>query len=239
MPTDGVAVTLKAIAISGLMTSAILEETYFTNQNELDKSRLIGKEGINILPPGSIPVDNLSYDQDGLPAQESSIPFLDLDIKASTTTNIGEKISGNTTIDFINFPTEITSKEETIVSSPNNNLNFDPSAAHIIIDGSTEENLENQTVRIINRPHGTMDLVSDYYKSRLDEYQLVSSNFVRHMIDPKTGKITFYYRDSRENRWIKSTQKVEGTALNLSASESPPSSFVFRWIEDRSQSKIY
>jgi len=239
MPTDGLAITLKAIAVSGAMTSSTLEQTYFTDQGELDKSRLTGDEGINILPPDSTVVDNLSFNKDGELAQKSSIPFQDLDIRASTTSNIGEEISGNTTIDFINFPVGTTSKEETVVSSPNDNIHFDPMAAHIIIDGTTEENLENQVVRIINRPHGTMDLVSDFYKSRLDEYQLVSSNFVRHMINPSTGKITFYYRDSRENRWIKSTQKVEGRPLNLSTSGGPPSSFVFRWIEDRAQTKIY
>ena len=53
MPTDGITITLKAIAISGIMQSAILEETYSTDQSNIDRARLNGDEGINLLPPGS------------------------------------------------------------------------------------------------------------------------------------------------------------------------------------------
>ena len=110
---------------------------------------------------------------------------------------------------------------------------------YIIIDGTTQKSQENQVVKIINRPHGSMNLLSRIHNQNLEEYGLTSGNFVRYMIDPKSGKITFYYRDGRENRWIKSTQKVEGKGLNLAPKENHPNSFVFRWIDDRSQSKIY
>ena len=239
LPTHGTTLTLKAQAVSGSATSSILEEVYFTDQTGLDKARRLGKEGISILPPGSTPVDHMSFDADGNLAQTSSIPFVDLDIVASTTNDRGEDIPGSTTVDFITFAIEVPPEQETFVSSPNNNINFDPTAAYIIIDGTTQKSQENQVVKIINRPHGSMNLLSRIHNQNLEEYGLTSGNFVRYMIDPKSGKITFYYRDGRENRWIKSTQKVEGKGLNLAPKENHPNSFVFRWIDDRSQSKIY
>jgi len=241
IPTTGLTTILKAVAISGAMSSAVLEETYFTDHSKLGKVRHIGKEGINILPAGSTIADNLSFNASGGLAQASSIPFVDLDVVASTTNRFGEDIPVDTTIDFIRFPIEKPLEPNPIppISSPNNNVNFNPKAAYIVIDGSTKAALDNQVVRIINRPHGTIDLLSRINNQNMDEYQLTTSNFVRHMIDPRTGKVTFYYRDSRENRWIKSTQRVEGKGLNLAKAANMPNSLVFRWIEDRSQSKIY
>lgn len=240
LPTDGLTITLRAIAISGIYSSAELEKTYFTHQKNVTKSRLIGKEGINLLPPGKIPVDNLSYDADGNPAQETAIPLEDLSLIGSTTDYIGQKLPVDTTLDFVNFAKKEVKTPNTIVSSPNNNnINFDPKSAYIIIDGTTTENMENQIVKIINRPHGTMDLLSPIYARSQLNYQLNTANFVRYMIDPKSGKITFYYRDSRESRWLVSNQKTEAKSLNLSPSVGPPNSFVFRWIENRAQSKIY
>lgn len=240
MPTDGLTRTLKAIAYSGSSTSSILEETYFTTTKDLNKSRLLGKEGISILPTGAVIIDSLAYDGDGNPAQSTSIPFIDLDLVASTTNNIGEPIKG-TSIDFINFSLEQPIVQPPIVSSPNNNLDFDPKAQYIIIDGTTPEAIANQTVRVINRPANSMDLYSKVHTQNQAGYQLISGNFVRHMVNPKTGVITFYYRESRENRWIKSTQKIEGDHSLVISSNSggPPGSFVFRWIEDRAQTKIY
>jgi len=242
IPTTGLTTTLKAIAITGLVSSSILEEIYSTDHSDLGKSRYIGKEGINILPAGVEPVDSLSFSSDGDIAQASVLPFVGLDLIASRSNEIGKVIPDGTTIDFIRFPIKVPIRKiesDEIVSTPNDNINFNPKASYITIDGTTEDAIANQTVRVINRPHGSMNLISQIYNQNLDEYQLTSSNFVRYMIDPKTGKITFYYRDSRENRWIRSTQVVEGKGLNLAAKASPPSSFVFRWIENRAQSKIY
>lgn len=237
LPTTGLSFTLKAIAISGSDSSGIVEQEYATSQEDLDRTRLMGREGINVLPPDEEIVDHLSFDEEGEFAQETTTPFQDLDLKTSTRNRRGEPIPGRTTIDFINF-------EDLLVFAPApkvsylNNQDFNPKADYIIIDGS--EGNQDQVVRVINRPMGTMDLVSKIDSSNPSSYQLVSSNFVRHMINPRTGKITFYYRDSRENRWLKSTQTVEVRTLKLGPNDAgPPSSYVFRWVEDRVQSRLY
>jgi hypothetical protein len=240
LPTDGTTLTLKAIAAFDVYSSATLEKTYFTNQKNIDKNRLLGKEGIRVYPAGATPINNLSYDADGFPSQQSVIPIEKMDLRGSTTNNRGEDIPGDTTLDFINFAKKQTPKSKPIVSSPNdNNTNFDPKAQYIVIDGSTEEKLNNQIVRIINRPHGTMDLVSPIYNRNMPSFNLNTSNFVRYMINPVTNLACLYYRDSREGRWIRSVQHIEPKGLNLTATASPPNSFVFRWIEDRAQSRIY
>lgn len=241
LPTNGTTIKLRAIAVVGLFTSAVLGEDYFTDHSQLGKTRLIGKEGINVLPPGSIPVDNLSYNAAGDIAQASRISFSELDIRASTSNSRGENIPGDTTIDFIQFPlkSEAVINPDELISSPNDNINFNPRASYIVIDGTTPEAINNQVVKIINRPHATMDLLSKINTRNPDEYQLSTSGFVRYMINPRTGDIVFYYRESRENRWIKSTQRVEGKGLNLTPFVGSKSKFVFRWIEERAQSKIY
>jgi hypothetical protein len=239
LPTTGKTTVLKAFAKSGIEYTSILERTWFTDQTALDRTRLTEQEGINLLPPDSVPVDHLSYDANGNIAQASSIPFQDLDLKGSTTNNRGEDIPGDTTLDFVNFEIKKFPSQKPPISTPNNNINFDPKAFYIIIDGTTKESQENQVVKIINRPHGTMDSVSPFQFQNIQINQLNTSNYVRHMINPATGQISFYYRDSRDNRWIRSTQKIEGKGLNLTATAGPPNSFVFRWIEHRTQSKIY
>lgn len=241
IPTTGLTTTLKAVAISGVFSSAVFEEVYFTNHSLLGKTRHIGDEGINILPPGETIVDNLSYDEDGNVAQATTIQFIDLDLVGSTSNEIGEPISKDTTIDFIKFSIkQPLPNTQVAISSPNDNINFNPRASCIIIDGSTPEALANQVVKIINRPHGTMDLVGQSRNISREDEQIRSSNFVRSMINPYTGKITFYYREGRENRWIKSTQQVEeGKGLNIASTETGASGFVFRWVENRHLSVIH
>lgn len=239
MPTDGVGMILKAFAEHASVRTAVIEQPYFTNHSMLGRSRNTGEKGIRTLPFGEPTVDSLAFGPNGELARETSIPFIDLEVKASTRTKIGEGIPDGSTIDFINFAKRQPSFEPATISSPNNNINFDPKALYIIIDGFTDEDRNNQSVKIINRPHNTMELNPSPGQNKMEDYQLSTSGFVRYMINPITGKITFYYRDSRDNRWLKSTQKIEGKSLNLSNIESRPSSFVFRWIEERAQSKIY
>jgi hypothetical protein len=240
IPTNGTTLTVKALAVSGSSSSSILEQTYFTSQQDIEKNRLTGKEGIRVLPVGITPINNLSYDSEGNPAQQSVIPIEKMDLKGSTTNNRGEDIPGDTTLDFVNFPISQGYFQKPLISSPNdNNINFDPKAFYVVIDGSTQDKMDSQIVKIINRPHGTMDLVSPIYNRNMNSFHLNTSGLVRYMISPNRDKICFYYRDSREGRWIRSTQDIKYKTLNLTPVASPPSSFVFRWVENRTQTKIY
>lgn len=238
LPTTKTNFTLKVVAISGLESSAIFEDTYTASFGPSPK-RLEETDGINLLPPGKDVVGNLSYDAEGSPSQETSIDFQDLELKASQRDKFQQYPEGKTSIGFINFPLELFESKEPYQgssSTPNNNLNFDPQAGLIIIDGSTNEAMAAQEVKIINRPHGTMTPKNDVYNESYSLTPLVTGNLVRYYYNPNTGKIVFYYYDSRDTRWIQSIQKIEPKTLNISAFYD--GSRVFRWIQDPVMSKI-
>lgn len=240
LPTDSVTFTLKAIAISGSESSDILEEEYSTDSTGLARTRNVGSEGIVILPADEDFIDHLSVNFEGQEAQKTTIEFLDLLIKTDTVNKLGEplaksSLSTETTHDFINIPDRSSGVETPHVSSVHDS-EFYPNAKVIVIDGSTSELLDSQVVRIINRPHGTIDPTSNFYNDHIVERPLVSGNFVRAMYNPQTNKAVFYYRESRDNRWVKSVQDV--TPKRINADSNKPG-FVFKWIEDRTMSKIY
>jgi len=240
LPTDGIAFTLKAIAISDETSSDVLEEYFFTDSTEINRARNIGDEGINILLSGEEPIDSLYYDADGNPVQEIAIERDELDFRTSVTDHQGiplaeKSLEKKGAADFINFADRSIGPANSLVSSIHD-PEFDPNASVIIIDGSTEALLNSQVVKVLNRPHDTMMPVSKFYDDHLKSQPLVSGGFVRSMHNPNTGKTVFYYRESRENRWIKSIQNVSSKKLNL---DTIGNRFTFKWIEDRAMSKIY
>lgn len=240
LPTDGLTFTLKIVAISGSERSSVFEETYYTDNSNLNRTRNIGNEGLNILQPGREVVSSLGYTSSGEDARSSVIEPVDLDYKVSKTDRLGEAIDG-TTLDFVNFQNreDKLQGEESSSSSPKY-ADFDPKSFLIVVDGSTEEKLNSQIVRVINRPHGTIEPVNPYYheKKRYGE-GLVTGSFVRAMYNPITGKMVCYYRESRDSRWLKSIQQTEPKILYFDTKESMPNSLVFRWVDDRNMSKIY
>lgn len=239
LPTAGRAVTLKAIAASPTESSGVLEVSYKTDSTDLGGPRHIGNEGIIVLPAGSLPIEALSVDSDGNPAQESSIPLEDLEVKASMTNSDGVSIgSGKTSVSSVNFPFVLPRSGATSVSQVNDNVDFDAKANFIIIDGSTEELAENQVVKIVNRTYSTFGPTSKFYDERLGEKEpVVTGNYVNSFYNQKTGIYVSYYWESLESRWIKSIQKVERVKVKTSSRSS--NSFVYKWVQDRSFSQIF
>jgi hypothetical protein len=240
LPTVVSTFTLKAVALIQESASVILEQRYAVEFLDKDRTGRIDYEGIRLLPANLLPIASLSFDADGYAAQQTVIEVDDLDIKTSRTNRIGEDISYGSSKEFIRFVEyEVNGIENEYRSSPNNdNVEFNPNAKVIVINGYDQEDTESQVVKIINRPHGTMTVASPFYNEHLNQEPIVTGNFVRTMYNPNTQKIVFYYTESRENRWIKSIQKVENPIrLNITGSMSP--GFVFQWIEDRAMSKIF
>jgi len=239
LPTSTNKVLLKLVAVAGSESSDIFEHEWLTTLNVVSK-RFEENQGINILPPGVDVVDSLAVNQDGISARETSIDFLDLEMKASDRDKFKKFERGKTSLDFINFKLEMIINEEPYqskVSIVNNNLDFDPKAGLIIIDGSTPEKMRAQSIKIINRPNDTMAPRSDSYNFRVGRESIQTSNLVRYFINPKTGKMVFYYFDSRECRWIESIQQITPKTLNISQQVGNPK--VFSWIQDPIMSKIF
>lgn len=239
LPTAVNNVLLKLIAIAGSESSDIFEHEWITTVNAVTK-RFEQTQGINILPPSSQVVDSIAVTADGTAARETSIEFVDLEMKATDRDKYKKFEGGKTSLEFINFRLEILVNEipyQSKVSSTNNNLDFDPKAGLIIIDGSTPEKMSAQSIKIINRPNNTMAPRSDAYNYRTSQESVQSSNLVRYFINPKTGKMVFYYFDSRECRWIQSIQQITPKVLDIGQQVGNPK--VFSWIQDPIMSKIF
>ena len=239
LPTAVNNVFLKLIAIAGSESSDIFEHEWVTTVNAVTK-RFEQTQGINILPPNSQVVDSIAVTADGTAARETSIEFVDLEMKATDRDKYKRFEGGKTSLEFINFRLEILINEipyQSKVSSTNNNLDFDPKAGLIIIDGSTPEKMSAQSIKIINRPNNTMAPRSDSYNYRTSQESVQSSNLVRYFINPKTGKMVFYYFDSRECRWIQSIQQITPKVLDIGQQVGNPK--VFSWIQDPIMSKIF
>ena len=244
LPTTSASVTVKAIAIAGSKSSAIFEEVYSTDGSGLNRPRHIGLEGITVIPYDSDIVDSMSYDSSGDAAQETAIEFDDLDIKASMTDSKGVKSKGGGSVSFIKkaidqgpIPVPYDKRSST------DDVNFDPSAGVILIDGSTQENLDNQVVRVVNRAYNSMDTVSDFYSDNWrQEEQVITGNLVRSIYNPNTGIMVSYYWESKECRWLVSKQKIDPKRISLSpkpGGRGGSGKFVYRWIQDRAASRIF
>jgi hypothetical protein len=239
LPTSGSTVTIKAIAISVDDTSSVLEVEYKTDSSNLDGPRYLNDEGIVVIPYGSDIVDNLSFDSEGNNAQETAVKFSDLEIKASRTDAGGTRLDPKkSSVPFINFAESSSQGIETMLSSPNDNAQFDPTARFIIIDGSTDEKFENQVVKFVNRTYNTFGPTSKFYKERLGQQEpVVTGNYVRSFYNPSTGLYVSYYWENLESRWIESIQRIDKDKLKISWKKEHP--FVFRWIQDRALSQLF
>jgi hypothetical protein len=229
LPTSGLTVRIRAIAISVDDSSDILDQDYSSDSTNLDGPRNIG-EGVSVLPAGSLSVNNLSFDSSGAAAQESSIDFVELDIKASPLEGTKE-----TSIPFINFTEVLKSDDEFSASSVNGTSYFDPKAKLILIDGSTDDALNSQQVRLINRTYNAMDPTSRLYTERLGQKEpIITGNYVRSYFNPRTNEYVSFYYESTDSRWIISKQKVKNTEMKRghTSGGSGGGRFVYRWVED-------
>ncbi len=233
LPTSGVTFTLKVIAISGSDSSDILEVEYATEQN-ITKSRLTGKEGINITPVNKPIVDHRGVDADGNDALETHIPFQELDLQTSRANNRGIKSrKTETSIDFIQFP-ELEPVLSVPVRSDLSSVNFDPRAKVITINGYSVEDRAAQQIEFINRPHDSFSSNSNSFNSKM--YPAITGNLVRMIAIPGTDIVMFYYYESRESRWIVSKQQYNLSELSLSPKVN---TLVFRWVSRKSNSALF
>jgi hypothetical protein len=226
-------VELRLFAIGASDVSDIFSISWNVKTPDLSKTALTGEEGINILPFGEEPEFSLAIDSDGNLAKQSVIDFVDLDLKANTTDRIGQKYKEGTSLPFINFPTIIRFDPKIITSTED--INFDPQAQVILINGYSGFN--NQEIRVINRPNGTMSSNSKFYKDKSHYDNQPSGDFINYKYNSKTKKIILYYREYLDGRWIVSTQAVDAKSFDLTPMGG--NRFVFKWINNRYMSKIF
>lgn len=237
MPTAGTTVVFKAKAVAGSSESGVLERGYFT-ELDFDYRRDV-KEGVVTLPFGVPIVDSLAVGLDGSKRRATAIEFIELELEGSTIDRFGNDIPMDTTLEFVNFEIKSHKTDEAIVSSPNGNVNFDPKSQLIIVNNVTEEDKNNQVVRVMGRVTGALDPISKEVNRNRHLFALNTCNFTGYERNPYTGITTFYYHDSRDNRSLRITEKIEAKRLNISNNTTPVSSFVFRWVEHRAQTGVF
>lgn len=241
LPTDQNTFIFKCVAFDGENYSDIFSKKYCPSNPSIKNTRKGNESGLVVLDYDDEPVDSLSFDASGNKAQGSSKLFNSVDIVTSRTDYLGGSIPGGTSKDFINFAISKIEEQNQKVSSPNNNnANFDPKAKVILIDGRTEAALNNQSVRLINRPYDNFDYQSKFYIDNDSKFKsIISGNLVNYVYNRDSGEVTFYYYESVESRWIISKQKIESSGINFGQVKfGRKNRLVFEWIQDPVMSKL-
>ena len=250
LPTNVASIELRVIGFSndielGVMipVTEVFGKKYYSNPYLSSRSRHNHSDGIIVIPYGKDPVDNLSMLSDGRKAQESAIEMKNLDIKASTSSRSGEKIPNDSSISFVKKPIKEGSILDDRRNSSVNSLDFNPKASVISIDGRTEEARQSQVVKIVNRSYNSIDPTSNFYSENWKRNeQVITGNLVRSIYNSNTGIIVFYYWESKESKWLTSTHHigVRGS-YNISgiASSGRGNRFTYRWIQERSFTRIF
>ena len=240
LPTSGSSVTLKLIAYDEYDDdtgsdhySDIITLNYYTNLDIKD-SRVLINEGIDVYGYGEEKKNNLSVDSNGDSSRETSKNLEDLDIVTSEYDSKGLPNPDRSSYDFIRFPVLIKFSREK-ESDSLDNIYFNPKAKVIRIDGSTQDAYNSQVVRFINRGYNSIEPVKiSSYENPLKKSNLITGNLVRYAYNPSTGIIVFYYFDSKDSRWVISTQKTDKKTFDFS--KVGPSTrlgkYVFRWNLD-------
>lgn len=250
MPTDGRSVMLRIVGFSidedvgGLVpTTELFGKDYYPSPYYTSASRHSHVDGVVVSPYGGDAVNSLSVLFDGSPAQESSIKFSDLEVKASTHSRSGGKIPNDSTVSFVRRSISNDIVQNDRINSSVNDINFNPKANVIEIDGRTEERKNSQVVRVVNRSYNSIEPASNFYDENWKRNeQVITGNLVRTVYNRDTGVIVFYYWDSKESRWLISRQNIGSSGpydISGYAKQGRGNRFVYRWIQERAFTRIF
>jgi len=241
LPTDQPSFTFKCVAFDSSTYSDIFTKQYSASNASISNTRKGNESGVVVVKYDDDIVDSFGYDEDGVAAQTMSKVRHSFDFVTSRTNYIGESVPNGTSKDFINFAKSNMSGNDEQISSPNNdNVNFNPKAKIIIISGKTQEEMNDQSVMLVNRPYNNFDYDSKFYTDNDSKFKsIISGNLVNYVYNRSTGEITFYYYESVESRWIISKQKVAPKELRFSSAKyGRKNRMVFEWIQDPVMSKL-
>lgn len=193
-----------------------------------------GNSGIDGYNP-ALPAYSSGYGGDGSPNRYSNLPYNseNYDIRYSTTNAIGETgrgigtLPGNVTIEYQTAPSEETFTGDKL---------FDPRAMVIFQDVANED---MSLPPILNRHYFSLEdktknaNIAKYYIAGQDNPGTTGS-FLRQHYNPRNSTMTYYYFDSKVNKWIISTaphtpNKNLASLAGFVLSKSSGAGFVFEW----------
>lgn len=241
LPTNALSFDIKIKAISEEDFSEVYSNSYNSSYASIKNTRKGNEAGVIVMTSASESANSMAFDSSGSETKSSSKDFNDLDIVASRIIDydLRKDNPGKTSVDFINFSIKKYSDEDYFNQSiVNNNVEFDPKSKVIIINGRSEEEVDSQSVLLINRTYETFDPSSKFYVENESNFrQIISGNLVKSVYNSNTGILTSYYYESKESKWIVSNQKVEPKKLNIS--NHRVKNFVYKWVKDPVMSKIF
>jgi hypothetical protein len=238
LPTSVGMVTVSAIAyyFDGYATvpSAVLTQTYGTDNTDLQRTRYVFFEGIVYSYPGGADIP-LYYDFAGDPVFYIDIPLSELDMIQPETLPDGTIVGTDNQIQQLSqeYTGSIIDDSVIMHSSANNQTSVRTDAMYFLIDGrSSAEN--SLSVNIMNGPHmslrdsrtlwGGIDYIS------LGTSAYISGSATRYHYNRDKNVIVFSYFDSSSGRWVKSIQDLPPAQTNLPRPHfSNP--HVFKWFQ--------
>lgn len=244
IPTTG-SVRLRALAISG-SDSGRLDITFSTDSSDLaiPPRRLPhdGGAGVVVDAYGVDPVVLDGYKPNNIgdvivPVRYADKPLKCYDIKFSRTGPDGYGLG--TLIQLGPVPEEQREEASSIdpePSSPNeDNVFFNPRSLYIVMDG--RDGYGDESVYPINRPWGSSVDVVKYLQGRelIGSRPYVSGGFVKTFYNPDKSMAVSYYLDMNEQRWIKSIQNYDVSAVpqRIGDRRQAGQPLVFRWIYNK------
>lgn len=119
---------------------------------------------------------------------------------------------------------------------------FDPNASYIEIDARIDGYINGEKIRpgdrvIINKPFGDIRYPikkQDFGRAYLDNH-VISGGISSPIFDYNRGQAVFYYWDARDNRVVKSIQKITTPNYGPPASRVGPAGLVYKWITGKKQ----
>lgn len=238
LPTDENAVTLSAVAYyvdQGVQVpSAVLSNTYYTDQSDLNRTRWIFFEGVVYSYPGGQDIP-FYYDVNGDVSYEIDVDPAELDFIEPSRTRLGEEVGTDNEVTPVD-PDETASLIDNEIpefSTPNGDAPFKPSAKFILID--SRDGAEEQSVRLINGPYMSLRDSKRYFNGidfyRLQGHNHISGSLTKIHYNRQKGVMVAYYFDSAESRWVKSISDLE-------TPDTPPNQgqiritnpLVFKWF---------
>lgn len=217
LPTDENAVTLSAIAYyvdgyGSMVPSAILSNTYSTDQTDLDRTRWIFFEGVVYSYPGGQDIP-FYYDINGDASYLIDVDPAELEFIDPSRTRLGEEVGTDNEVELVEPDETATLIDNEIpeFSTPNGDAPFRPSAKFILID--SRAGAEEQSVRLINGPYMSLRDSKRYFNGidfyRLQGHNHISGSLAKVHYNRQKGVLVAYYFDSAESRWVKSISDLE------------------------------
>jgi hypothetical protein len=237
MPTNVGMVTVSAVAyyFDGYATvpSAVLTQTYGTDNTDLGRTRYVFFEGIVYSYPGGADVP-LYYDFAGDPIFYIDIPLSELEIIQPETLPDGTVVGTDTRVvlEPPKYTGSIIDDSPPMFSSANNQSEVRTDAMYLLVDGRASAP-EKPAVDIING-HLMSLRNSRTSWSGIDYVNLGNSNYfsgsaTKYHYDRDKNVIVFSYFDSNSSRWVRSIQDLPPAPANLPRPHySNP--HVFKWF---------